>query len=168
MDVLQGVAQYKSSKEIARDLKISPHTVDQRMKRIQAILGVTTRFEAARLYMTSLGNLPDEEFLCGDLVYQSSALPINDLPSHSQLPPGEWNPVGGGEQPSLREAQAHYFAGDHNEHWRRSWFSVPFQANRSNELSPTARTMTIVTIMLLSLLVMGALVSLAEGLSRIF
>lgn len=168
MDVLKGVAQYKSSKEIARELKISPHTVDQRMKRIQAILDVSTRFEAARLYMTSLGNLPDDEFLCGDLVYQSSALFINDLQLHNEPPLGEWNPVGGGEQPSLRETQAQYFAGDFHEQRHRSWFSVLTEANRSNELSPTARTITIVLIMLLSLLVMGALVSLAEGLSRIF
>ena len=55
LQVLALVAQYKSSKEIARTLGISPNTVDQRLKRVQLILGVSGRFEAARLYAASIG-----------------------------------------------------------------------------------------------------------------
>jgi len=50
-EVLRGVAQLKCSKQIARELGISPHTVDQRVKRVTILLNVQSRFEAARLYM---------------------------------------------------------------------------------------------------------------------
>jgi hypothetical protein len=40
---------HMSSKEIARELKISPHTVDQRIRLALQHLGVTTRIEAAKL-----------------------------------------------------------------------------------------------------------------------
>lgn len=38
-----------SSKEIARDLGISSHTVDQRLRTAMRTLGVSSRFEAARM-----------------------------------------------------------------------------------------------------------------------
>jgi len=67
------VAQYKSSKEIARMLGISPHTVDQRMKRVQAILGVNSRFEAARLYAAASATPADQPSATwGDLIYHAS------------------------------------------------------------------------------------------------
>ena len=43
------VIQRRSSKEIARDLGISPHTVDQRMRSALKTLGVDRRTDAARL-----------------------------------------------------------------------------------------------------------------------
>jgi len=49
LDCLRLVDQHLSSKEIATELKISPHTVDQRVRQSLAILGVERRSQAARL-----------------------------------------------------------------------------------------------------------------------
>jgi DNA-binding CsgD family transcriptional regulator len=49
LDCLRLVDQHMSSKEIAAELKISPHTVDQRIRQSLAILGVERRTQAARL-----------------------------------------------------------------------------------------------------------------------
>jgi DNA-binding CsgD family transcriptional regulator len=49
LDCLRLVDQHLSSKEIAAELGISPHTVDQRVRQALAILGVERRSQAARL-----------------------------------------------------------------------------------------------------------------------
>jgi DNA-binding CsgD family transcriptional regulator len=49
LDCLLLVDQHLSSKEIAVELKISPHTVDQRIRQALQILGVERRTQAARL-----------------------------------------------------------------------------------------------------------------------
>jgi DNA-binding CsgD family transcriptional regulator len=49
LDCLRLVDQHLSSKEIASELNISPHTVDQRIRQALQILGVERRAQAARL-----------------------------------------------------------------------------------------------------------------------
>jgi DNA-binding CsgD family transcriptional regulator len=49
LDCLLLVDQHLSSKEIAAELHISPHTVDQRIRQALAILGVERRTHAARV-----------------------------------------------------------------------------------------------------------------------
>src|SRR5690242_2278149 len=49
LDCLRLVDQHLSSKEIATELGISPHTVDQRVRQALQILGVDTRKQAARI-----------------------------------------------------------------------------------------------------------------------
>ena len=49
LDCLRLVDQLMSSKEIATELKISPHTVDQRIRQALQILGVARRNHAARI-----------------------------------------------------------------------------------------------------------------------
>ena len=49
LDCLRLVDQHLSSKEIASELGISPHTVDQRIRQALQILGVERRAQAARL-----------------------------------------------------------------------------------------------------------------------
>jgi DNA-binding CsgD family transcriptional regulator len=49
LDCLRLVDQHLSSKEIAGELGISPHTVDQRIRQSLATLGVDTRKHAARI-----------------------------------------------------------------------------------------------------------------------
>jgi DNA-binding CsgD family transcriptional regulator len=48
-DCLRMVDEHMSSKEIAAELNISPHTVDQRVRQALAILGVERRTQAARI-----------------------------------------------------------------------------------------------------------------------
>jgi DNA-binding CsgD family transcriptional regulator len=49
LDCLRLVAQHLSSKEIAAELGISPHTVDQRIRHALQTLGVSRRSQAARI-----------------------------------------------------------------------------------------------------------------------
>ena len=49
LDCLRLVDQHLSSKEIAAELGISPHTVDQRIRQSLQILGVERRSQAARI-----------------------------------------------------------------------------------------------------------------------
>ena len=49
LDCLLMVNQHLSSKEIANELGISPHTVDQRIRQALHILGVERRTQAARI-----------------------------------------------------------------------------------------------------------------------
>ena len=49
LDCLRLVDQHMSSKEIAAELGISPHTVDQRIRQSLQILGVERRSQAARM-----------------------------------------------------------------------------------------------------------------------
>jgi DNA-binding CsgD family transcriptional regulator len=77
-DCLRLVGEYLSSKEIARILDISPHTVDQRLKRATALLEVPTRFEAARLYKNHCSpteGLDQDDPLYDPVVYQRSVQP---------------------------------------------------------------------------------------------
>jgi DNA-binding CsgD family transcriptional regulator len=55
LDCLLLVDQHLSSKEIAAELNISPHTVDQRVRQALAILGVERRAHAARIVARSNG-----------------------------------------------------------------------------------------------------------------
>ncbi len=169
MNVLHRVAQHKSSKEIARELDISPHTVDQRVKRIHSILGVSSRSEAARVYMAANNTLDEDSAdICGGLVYQGPVLSEPGLSPQLGSSFDEWNPESDRAEKFLREAQAPYFAGDIASEPTRSWLSVLFEVRRNNALNPLTRTFAIVLIMLLSLLALSALIGLAEGFSRIF
>jgi DNA-binding CsgD family transcriptional regulator len=49
LDCLRLVDQHLNSKEIAAELRISPHTVDQRIRQALGILGVERRTQAARI-----------------------------------------------------------------------------------------------------------------------
>ena len=55
LDCLRLVDQHLSSKEIAAELHISPHTVDQRIRQALAILGVERRTQAARVVARHAG-----------------------------------------------------------------------------------------------------------------
>jgi len=55
LDCLRLVAQNLSSKEIAVELGISPHTVDQRIRGALQILGVERRAQAARIVTEAAG-----------------------------------------------------------------------------------------------------------------
>src|SRR6476619_6470024 len=58
LDCLRLVDELLSSKEIAAELGISPHTVDQRIRQSLATLGVERRAQAARLVAQYSGPYP--------------------------------------------------------------------------------------------------------------
>lgn len=58
LDCLKLVDRHMSSKEIAAELGVSPHTVDQRLRVALQILGVDRRAQAARLVSEHLAGPP--------------------------------------------------------------------------------------------------------------
>jgi DNA-binding CsgD family transcriptional regulator len=66
-EVLDLLIEHKTSKEIARELGISPHTVDQRIQFAKEKLGANSRSEVAQLYRQLVE-------ICGQLTYQDSRI----------------------------------------------------------------------------------------------
>ena len=77
LDCLRLVDQHLSSKEIAAELKISPHTVDQRIRQALAILGVERRTQAARIVARHSG--PYQR-----LIHQSPYIPGEPQSGHPE------------------------------------------------------------------------------------
>jgi DNA-binding CsgD family transcriptional regulator len=69
VDTLRHVFAHRSSKEIARIMGVSPHTVDERIRRAIRILGVSNRVEAARIVAES-----EAEPVYQPLIYQPPQL----------------------------------------------------------------------------------------------
>ena len=66
-EVLDLLIEHKTSKEIARELGISPHTVDQRIQFAKEKLGASSRSEVAQLYRQLVE-------ICGQLTYEDSGI----------------------------------------------------------------------------------------------
>jgi DNA-binding CsgD family transcriptional regulator len=77
LDCLRLVDQHLSSKEIAAELGISHHTVDQRIRQSLAILAVERRSQAARIVSQYSG--PYQR-----LIHQSPYIPARPERGHSQ------------------------------------------------------------------------------------
>jgi DNA-binding CsgD family transcriptional regulator len=77
LDCLLLVDQHLSSKEIAAELHISPHTVDQRIRQALAILGVERRSQAARVVAQANG--PYQR-----LIHQSPYIPADVHSGHPE------------------------------------------------------------------------------------
>lgn len=88
VETLQHVFAHRSSKEIARIMGVSPHTVDERLRRAIRILGVQSRIEAARLVA---GNTLPSTYQ--PLIYQPSELaPRPDAPDENMALSGKEHP----------------------------------------------------------------------------
>ena len=77
LDCLRLVDQHLSSKEIAAELHISPHTVDQRVRQSLSILGVERRTQAARIVAQYSG--PYQR-----LIHQSPYIPADPQSGHPE------------------------------------------------------------------------------------
>ena len=77
LDCLRLVDQHLSSKEIAAELGISPHTVDQRVRQSLHILGVERRSQAARIVALHSG--PYQR-----LIHQPPYIPAEAEPGHPE------------------------------------------------------------------------------------
>jgi DNA-binding CsgD family transcriptional regulator len=169
-DCLRLVSEHFSSKEIARVLDISPHTVDQRLKRATNLLDVPTRFEAARMFMRHgapfMPSIRDDQ-LYGSLVYQRPDL--SDPPHFVESEPslGTLDRPSDGVGHELHEHQERYFAQAVQTATDASIWSVLVGTQRENELSVQSRIAVMVLIAVFAILGFAALVSVAEGLSRI-
>ena len=81
LDCLRLVDQLLSSKEIAVELSISPHTVDQRIRQALAILGVPRRTQAARIVSQHSG--PYQR-----LIHQPPYIPVEPQSGHPEAAVG--------------------------------------------------------------------------------
>ncbi|MFP5329969.1 MAG: response regulator transcription factor [Alphaproteobacteria bacterium] len=138
LDCLRLVAQHLSSKEIAAELGISPHTVDQRIRQALQTLGVGRRSQAARLVAQF-----DEPYQ--RLIHQSP---------HIETPagPGDFQPAASNQIRHAGRAgkgwQSSGFQTEHESGFSRSSLQLPF-ATRShprNEMSVGLRLLWIVGI----------------------
>ncbi|MFD1106237.1 LuxR C-terminal-related transcriptional regulator [Sphingobium olei] len=83
---LRLVAQGFNSKEIARQLHVSEHTVDQRVRTSLRKFGVPSRKEAARLFVT-IGQQTPQIDAYQPLIYQAQPLALDPEPASSLAQP---------------------------------------------------------------------------------
>lgn len=165
---LRLVADLLSSKEIARILDISHHTVDQRLKRAQFILGVSGRAEAARVFMSHEAQIRQDDLAGYDaLVHQSSDVPNYRYARNAEASVDEWSPSTDSVETELREEQPFFFEKVEDSPEQSALFSALFETRRENQLSTGARLAVMLAIVIFGLVAFALLVNLAEGLSRI-
>lgn len=78
LDALNLLVKHKTSKEISRELGISPHTVDQRIEAAKRRLGVATRGELVRVYLQLKRQ-------CHELTYEESHIDVFTEPKQFLL-----------------------------------------------------------------------------------
>ena len=140
LDCLLLVDQHLSSKEIAAQLNISPHTVDQRIRNALQTLGVERRTQAARLVAQAQAFSEDPY---QRLIHQSP---------HVEPTAAEGQSVGAVRQ-QIRHADRAGKAGDpgfNTEQKFASWSSLPLpfatKSHPRNEMSVGLRLLWIVLI----------------------
>lgn len=157
-ECLRLVWRHQESKEIARALGISPHSVDGRIKTAMRTLGADDRYEAARLLALAEDVGTDQP-----PVYAPSD--IHDAPLYaSDLPP-----LNAGRRPAgslvLEEAQAAYRLSP----IPGSRFAppLPTTGRPRNDLSASTRLFWVVIVAILTAIAFGALAAGLEALSRL-
>lgn len=152
---LRMVWQHRESKEIARELGISPHSVDGRIKTAMRTLGVDDRYEAARLVVASETDQP--------LIYPPSDIPQTYDPAATSLSftPGERQ----GEHLAFEEAQAVYRLSPSSTA-RHFSLPLPGDGRETNDLDTKKRLFWIAQIAIGTALAFGALAASLTALSR--
>jgi DNA-binding CsgD family transcriptional regulator len=158
LDCLRLVDQLLSSKEIATELDISPHTVDQRIRQALAILGVERRAQAARIVARHRG--PYQR-----LIHQSPYIEPSPAPSHPEAAVGHQirhaDRAGeAGEAGFLTEQRPASF---------RSPLQLPFatRSNPRNEMSVGVRLFWIAAIAIGAAFSAGMYLAGLESLARL-
>lgn len=154
---LRLVSQLKTSKEIARDLDISPHTVDQRIKVAIRTLGVESRAEAARL----LGESEAEQ---AGTSYQGLVYPSPDIAGHAGKAAHRAQDDGVDADPPVAQGSAHeeLAAGSGLE-----GEAEPPRSRGHNDLNAWQRLAVILAIAFGSALAFGAILAGLDALSRL-
>ena len=158
LDCLLLVDQHLSSKEIAAELKISPHTVDQRVRQALAVLGVERRSQAARIVAQVKG--PYQR-----LIHQSPYIPADEQSGHPEAAVGN----------QIRHADRAGEAGEAGflteQRPVSSWSSLqpPFatRSNPRNEMSVGQRLFWIVAIAIGAAFSAGMYLAGLESLARL-
>ena len=156
---LRMVFMHMSSKDIARDLGISPHTVDQRLKAAIQILGVDSRVEAARILARAEGGETYQP-----LVYQSPdiAEPGPPVPFEALDHEGRHGQPGH----AMREEQAAFKVAFLQTRPAMP-LPVPLARGERNDLSTAQRVGWIIAIAIAAALSFGAILAGLDALSRL-
>jgi len=160
---LRMVFQHMSSKDIARALKISPHTVDQRIRIAMGHLGATSRIDAAKLLARHEGSPAYQP-----LVYQPS-----DIVAADQNPETEsalrcrersdgltYSTVDEAEERSTSRVQA-------EAPYQRNRWPFPIVEGEINTLAPAERLGWVIIIAIGSALAFGMILAGMDALSRL-
>ena len=158
LDCLRLVNAHLSSKEIAAELDISPHTVDQRIRGALQILGVERRSQAARL----VAGLEDPY---QRLIHQSPYIEADVVAEHqdptTSIQIRHAGRAGESGEPGLITEQRSGFS--------RSSLQLPFatRSNPRNEMSVGLRLLWIVLIATGAAFSAGMYLAGLESLSRL-
>ena len=159
LDCLLLVDQLLSSKEIAAELKISPHTVDQRIRQALAILGVERRAHAARVVARYKG--PYQR-----LIHQSPYIVGDTQPGHPEAAVS--NQIRHADRAG--EAGEAGFLTEQRPASFRPSLQLPFatRSNPRNEMSVGQRLLWIVIIAMGAAFSAGMYLAGLESLDRLF
>lgn len=166
---LELVAEHLQSKEIARKLGISRHTVDARLKAACAKLGTTSRFVAARMLSGAPPGVPDVTVTPAstNLTYERSELPRPDDDAKRGASAGQGDGPGDLRQKDSLEPVSQGDSGN-----GRSWLepSHPFAKflGAENRDSIGRRLFYIFAIAIGTAVAFGVLVNGLAGISRMF
>ena len=158
LECLRLVSNHMSSKEIAAELDISPHTVDQRIRIALQTLGVARRTEAARMVAAVEG--PYQR-----LIHQSSHIPETGNPDQLE----------GVASTQIRHAghagSSGFGASQTEQDVTASRFSLPLPfatgSRPRNEMSIGARLLWIVLIAIGAAFAAGMYLAGLESLARL-
>jgi DNA-binding CsgD family transcriptional regulator len=167
-ECLRLAGRHYSSKEIARVLGISKHTVDQRLRFATRQMGATSRFEAARRFCDQgAEQIAQRTELCDPVLYDAAYIPVNPDDARDEEPGRQTDQLPGKAVPRLQDAQTPYVFGDASK--IEALFSVPVSTGKapSSPLSLRAKSVIVVGTAAISLLAFGAAVAALEVLSRI-
>lgn len=157
---LRMVLMHMSSKDIARELGISPHTVDQRVKAAMQILGVDSRVEAARILARheAGGAYQSLVYQTPDIAPLAHVEPIPVLVEHGDAD------IHSGR--AMREDQAAFDAAFRQS---RSSMTLPLPVGGAtpDDLKPWQRLGWAIAIMFGVVLTFGVFVTGLEALSRL-
>jgi DNA-binding CsgD family transcriptional regulator len=162
---LRMVLMHLSSKDIARELGISPHTVDQRLRMAIQILGVANRFEAARLlakYETP--NAYQSAVYQSPHVAQSAVHATVDLSDIHGMRQAETDFHGS----SVREEQLAFRTPAFVTGGGFVNLPIPTPGRERNDLSVVQRLGWILSIAIASALAFGGLLAGLDALKRLF
>jgi DNA-binding CsgD family transcriptional regulator len=169
---LRMVLMHLSSKDIARELGISPHTVDQRLRMAIQALGVANRFEAARMLARYEGQTAYQTAY-QSAVYQSPHVAPEPVPATVDLSDSHGVRQGdnGFQGSAVREEQLAFRAPAFAAGGGSGVFvNLPFPTpgRERNDLSLLQRLSWIVSIAVASALAFGGLLAGLDALKRLF
>lgn len=162
-DCLRLVLAHLNSKEIARELGVSPHTVDQRLRTAMRILDAQSRFEAARIFAAL-----DQENEYHPLIYQLSTVEPAWKNGKQDPSAGRTHSEKTGTIEDIKNADGGgaIMALEQSETRRRS-LPIPRYRGEKNRLAMVERLGWILAIAIGAALSFGGLIAGLEALSRL-